>query len=132
ADLLDLWKAVKGCSLVEALDEARSWLGVSRPVPERDIRPDYTRPPKPKCTQPTSSVLDYLREERNLPDAVIEQYKIAANGDEIIFPFLLPDGTLALAKARKAANGAKPVPTAANCEPILFGWQAIPPDARSV
>jgi len=132
ADLIDLWKAVKGCTLVEALDEARAWLGVSRPIAEREPRPSYTRPPKPKCTSPTPTVLDYLRQERNLPDSVIEKYKIAANGDEIIFPFLLPDGTLALAKSRKAVAGAKPVPTAANCEPICMGWHAIPADARMV
>jgi len=132
ADLLDLWQAVKGCTLVEALDEARNWLGMSRPSPERDPRPSYTRPPKPKCTQPTPAVLDYLRQVRNLPDAVLEKYKIAANGDEIIFPFLLPGGELALAKARKAVDGSAPKPTAANCEPILFGWHAIPDDARTV
>jgi hypothetical protein len=57
---------------------------------------------------------------------VLTTYKVAAFGDEIIFPFLLPNGELAMAKARKAEDGASPKPTAANCEPILFGWQAVP------
>jgi twinkle protein len=132
ADLIDLWKAVKGCSLVEALDQARGWLGVSRPTFERDTRPTYKRPQKPQCTAPTPPVLDYLREVRNVPADVIERYRVAADGSRIIFPFLLPDGTLALAKAREAVDGAKPIPTAPECEPILFGWQAMPADSRIV
>jgi twinkle protein len=69
---------------------------------------------------------------RNIPGYVLAQYKVASNDDEIIFPFLLPDGILALAKSRKAEDGAKPKPTAADCEPVLFGWQAIPSDAREI
>ena len=40
------------------------------------------------------------------------------------------DGTLAMAKVREPEDGAKPKPTASNCEPILMGWQAVPEDAR--
>jgi twinkle protein len=131
-DLLDLWCATKGISLPEALDAARAWLGITRPEAYRDTTPSYTRPPKPVCTAPKDRVRDYLTVDRNLPAVVLEQYKIGGRGDDIIFPFLLPDGTLAMAKARAAEDGAKPVPTASNCEPVLFGWQAIPPDAREV
>lgn len=59
-------------------------------------------------------------------------YRIGEDGERIVFPFLLPDGQLAMAKVREASNGAKPRPTAANCEPILFGWQAVPQEAREV
>lgn len=131
-DLLDLWAAVKGCSLSEALDAARSWLGVTRPEPYREPKKSFTRPPKPNCVPVSDKALDYLTEDRNIPAEILRAFKIASNGDEIIFPFLLPDGVLALAKARKAEDGAKPRPTAANCEPILFGWQAVPSDCREV
>ncbi len=131
-DLLDLWVAVKGGTLSDALNAARDWLGVSRPEPYREPKKTYTRPPKPQCTAAQGRVLDYLTENRNIPGHVIADYKVAASGDDIIFPFLLPDGVLALAKARKAEDGAKPRPTAANCEPVLFGWQAIPDSARTV
>ncbi|CAH1653387.1 DNA primase [Hyphomicrobiales bacterium] len=131
-DLIDLWVATRGLPLAEALDDARRWLGVARPEPYRDPKPSYTRPPKPKCTAPANRVLDYLREERNIPAEVIEAYRVGENGDDIIFPFLLPGGELALAKARKAEAGAKPKPTAANCEPVLFGWQAISETAREI
>lgn len=131
-DLLDLWMAARGVSLTEALDQARAFCGMTRPEPAYGERKEYTRPPKPKCTQPTDKVMDYLTEDRNLPRASVEAYRVAADGDNIIFPFLLPNGELALAKARKAENGASPKPTAANCEPILFGWQAVPADAREI
>lgn len=131
-DLLDLWVAVKGGGLPEALDAARSWLGVSRPAPYREPVREYKRPAKPECRTPAGKVFDYLTVNRNIPAHVIAAYKVAAQGEDIIFPFLLPDGVLALAKARKAEDGAKPRPTAADCEPILFGWQAVPSNAREI
>lgn len=131
-DLIDLWMAARKISLTAALDEARDFLGMTRPVPYRDPKPAYTRPPKPHCVAPKAAVLDYLTVERNLPRAVLDAYKIGEDGNRIIFPFLLPDGTLAMAKAREAKDGVKPIPTAANCEPVLFGWQAVPPDAREI
>lgn len=131
-DLLDLYIACKGGSLTDALDWARGYLGVSRPQPYREPQKNYQRPPKPACRPAQGRVLDYLTEVRNIPPEVISAYKVSAAGDDIIFPFLLPDGTLALAKSRRAEDGASPRPTAANCEPVLFGWQAVPSNAREV
>ncbi|PDT82915.1 bifunctional DNA primase/helicase [Sinorhizobium sp. BJ1] len=130
-DLIDLWSKRRGQTIAEAIEDISNWLGVSRPVPTRDPKPSYARPERPKCSQPKAKVREYLA-GRCIPDDVLETYKIGERGDEIIFPFLLPDGVLAMAKSRKAENGAKPVPTAANCEPILFGWQAIDPNARTL
>lgn len=131
-DLIDLWMAAKGLPLPEALDAARNWLGLSRPEPYRQPVRTYTRPSKPACSAIHGQPLDYLREARNIPADVLSKYKVASKDEDIIFPFLLPDGSLALAKARKAEDGAKPKPTAADCEPVLFGWQAIPSHAREV
>lgn len=131
-DLLDLWCEAKGVNLSAALDQSREWLGVSRPQPYREPKKTYKRPAKPQCTTPQARVLDYLREDRSIPADVITNYKIGESGDQIIFPFLLPDGTLAMVKSRKAQDGEKPRPTSAECEPVLFGWQAIPADAREV
>lgn len=132
-DLIDLWMAVKGIDLPAALTEIRSWLGVERPKLYEAKRPDWKRPAKPKCHTPEGRVQDYLRENRNLPPEAIEAYRVGETPDgSIIFPFLLPDGTLALAKRRDAVDGAKPMPTEAGCEAVLFGWQAIPPNDRTV
>lgn len=132
-DLLDLWVAVKGGTLADAIRDAKAWLGISDPEPYREPKKSYQRPKRPEgMVKPKARVLDYLTVERNIPGHVLDAYKIAERGDEIIFPFILPDGVLALAKARKAEAGAAPKPTAANCEPVLFGWQAIPDNAREV
>jgi twinkle protein len=131
-DLIDLWMAVKGLALPQALDDIRAYLGMSNPDPYRDPRPSYTRPPKPKCAAPKARVLDYLQEDRSISRAVIDKYRVGEDGSRIVFPFLLPDGTLAMAKTRDASEGSKPIPTAANCEAILFGWQAIGENERSI
>lgn len=131
-DLLDLWCQVRRADISQALAEARDWLGMPRPTPYREPAKTFVRPPKPACRTPEATVLDYLREDRNLPAEVIAAYRVGEAGDNIVFPFLLPDGELAMAKTRKAFDGARPMPTAANCEPILFGWQAIPANAREV
>lgn len=132
-DLIDLWMACKRVDLSSALTEIRDWLGVEKPKLHRPDRPTWKRPAKPKCHAPEGRALAYLREDRNLPADVLAAYKIGEDEHGgIIFPFLLPDGTLAMAKRRDSADGAKPVPTDSGCEAILFGWQAIPTNARSV
>jgi twinkle protein len=131
-DLIDLWAAVRRVPLADAIQEIRDWLGVERPKPYHEPKKVYTRPPKPKCSAPQGKVRDYLTEIRNIPGHILDAYKIGEQGDMIVFPFLLPNGELALAKVRKAEDGAKPKPTAANCEPVLFGWQGVPVNAREI
>jgi twinkle protein len=131
-DLIDLWVETRQVDLATALQEARDYLGIVRPKASYQPKKEYTRPTKPKCEAPQGKVKDYLCEIRNIPPAILEKYKIGEQGDTIVYPFLLPDGELAMAKLRKAEDGAKPKPSAANCEPVLFGWQAIHPTAREV
>src|SRR5690606_18081290 len=124
--------ATKGGTLAEAIIAAKAYLGINDPQAYREPKKSYQRPPKPECRRPEARVLDYLTVDRNIPAAVLEEYKIGERGNEIVFPFILPGGELAMAKVREAVDGAKPKPTAANCEPVLFGWQAIPDNVRSV
>jgi twinkle protein len=131
-DLIDLWMTVHRQDLPTALPDIRKWLGLEQPRPYTAPRTNWKRPPKPNVRTPSGRGLAYLTEDRNLPADVIGAYKIGEEaGDAIVFPFLLPDGTLALAKRRDSVDGAKPKPTAADCEPVLFGWQAMPPNARA-
>lgn len=131
-DLLDLWMATRGISLIEALQEASDWLGIVRPMANFQPKKDWKRPPKPKCVVPQGKVRDYLCEVRNIPGHILDAYKVGEQGDTMVFPFLLPDGELAMAKLRKAEDKAKPKPSAADCEPVLFGWQAMPENSRQV
>lgn len=131
-DIVDLWAAVRCCTLSEALIEAADWLGIEKPKPVREPKRTYVTPPRPQCQIPKGRVRDYLVEERNIPEEIIAKYKIGEQGDLIFFPFLLPNGDLALVKTRQAVAGGKPKPTAKDCQPVLFGWQAIPDDAREI
>lgn len=131
-DLIDLWMVVRRLSLEGALAEIRDWLKLERPKPHREPKRNYVRPPKPKCTAPQAGALHYLTEVRKIPVEILARYKVGGRGDIIVFPFLLPTGELVLAKERAAEDGARPKPTAANCEPILFGWQAVDVNSREV
>jgi len=131
-DLLDLWCAVKGLTLSQAIEAARDYLGMQRQKAFMEPKKQFLKPPVPKGEKPHAVVLDYLREVRNIPAEVIEKYRVGENGREIIFQFYKPTKELALIKSRTAEDGAKPKPTSANCEPILFGWQAIPENAREI
>jgi twinkle protein len=135
-DLLDLWCAVRGIKLVQALDQAREYVGMKRPTETRDLRvprKTFKLPPKPLCAVPTGKALDYLREDRNISSAAIAAYKIGEQGDKIIFPFMSRDGTkLILAKARVAADGQSPIPTAKECAPTLMGWHLVPEKTREI
>jgi twinkle protein len=132
-DLIDLWQQVKHLSLIEALDDSRKWLGLEQPNFEKRTK-TYRRPDKPKCTAPKSAVLEYLTGERKLSADVIRAYHIGEDGRTIIFPSLLPDGELAFVKrlAIDRTDGKKKTWVAPDCEPVLFGWQAIDPEAREV
>ncbi|WP_404977375.1 toprim domain-containing protein [Bartonella sp. AP258QHHD] len=126
-DLLDLWCEVKGISLSQALEEARAALNLTRPKPFMAPHRSYRRPPVPTGRPPQNLVKTYLHKERHIPLEIIKRYRIGEDGEKIIFPFYKPDGTLALVKERLAQAGAKTKPTASQCEPILFGWQALYP-----
>lgn len=132
-DLIDLWCATRRLDLNSALGEVRAWLGVERPRLHQPVRTQWKRPALPKCKPPERRALAYLRDTRKLPADVLAAYRVGEDDQQrIVFPFHHPDGSLALVKRRDPADGAKPVPTEPNCEPVLFGWQAIPPDARSI
>ncbi|EJF74290.1 toprim domain-containing protein [Bartonella alsatica] len=124
-DILDLWCEVKGCSLSQALEEARAILNITRPKPFMAPQRSYRRPSIPTGGTPQNLVKTYLNKERCIPLEILKRYHIREAGEKIIFPFYKPDGTLALVKERLAKAKAKTKPTAAQCEPILFGWQAI-------
>jgi twinkle protein len=135
-DLLDLWCGVRGLKLVDALDQAREYLGMRRPQEVRDPsvpRKTFKLPPKPKCTLPKAKALDYLCVERNITPEAVAAYKVGEQDDKIVFPFMSRDGSqLILAKARTAGDNQKPIPTAKDCAPTLMGWHLVPDGAREI
>lgn len=135
-DLIDLWMEVKRLKLPEALDEIRGWLGLARPDFDRDRRRrEWRRPERPKCTVPKSAVRSYLLDERKISERSLTAYRVGETGRTIVFPSLVPDGTLTFVKyldIDRSLEGKKNTRVEAECEPILFGWQAIDPNAREI
>lgn len=137
-DLIDLWRSVRGISLPEALDEARAYLGISRPERAPHKPKSYRRPEKPKgVTKPQPGVMEYLA-GRKLTKASIEAYRVgevAAKGKEpgpwIVFPYLRGDELVFCKYLHlEREDGKKKIRAEADCEPILFGMQVIPENQR--
>lgn len=126
-DLLDLWCAVRNVGMAEACAQVRDYLGI-REARVDNPRPSYTRPPREGIKGLSDKHRDWLCGERKLSAESVKAYRIASKGDEVMFPSLV-DGELVAAKYRRLPKGFR---VDANCEPVLFGWQAIPASARSV
>ena len=129
-DLIDLWAACENLSIGEAIKAAKDYLGISDPTFHGEQPRSYTRPDKPKCTAPRNGVLAWLTDDRGLSLAAVDAYKLAEAGDFVVFPSMR-DGQLVRWKRRHKDDKHK-CQTSSDSEPCLFGWQAIPPDARSV
>jgi twinkle protein len=147
-DLLDLWCAVRGCDLKQAMDESASWLGLSidgtKSRPKKTYRsPD--RPKEAKRLESDSAVTAYFR-TRGITETTLAAFKIAelpgsarfprlgGNPATIVFPYLR-DGRLLNCKylaLLRDADGKKHTTQESNAEPCLFGWQTIPAHTRAV
>lgn len=131
-DLLDLWMAVRACSLTEAMREAKQYIGVRDAMPEREKKA-FKRPQKPQCQAAKSGALEWLK-GRGLTAETIAAFKIAEqvrNGKTYaVFPYLR-DGELVNVKYRNIAEK-KDMRQEGGAEPCLFGWHLIDPKARAV
>lgn len=126
-DLIGLWMAVRNLSLRDACREAAEYLGIRDERVEAPRR-SYARPTRDGVSRLSAEHLRWLTDERKLPRESIDAYHLASRGDRLMFPYLA-EGELIFAKYRKLP---KQFSTDADCEPILFGWQAIAPRARAV
>lgn len=137
-DLLDLWAKAKNLSLREALKEAREYLGFSNIVLQT---PPKVKPwAKPQETmvavQSQSPVYLYLTETRKLSPEAVAAYKLCQGehyGPAVVFPYY-HDGHLVHTKhlSLSRPDGKKQIKTSKDTLPCLFGWQAIPANAREI
>ncbi len=134
-DLLDLWAATRNCDIGTAIREAKAWLGVRDVALATTEAKTYRKPKRPEgTTKPLPQTLQWLAEVRKISEQAVAAYRVAQVnhgqlGQCLVFPFLR-DGELVAMKYRKVPG--KEFTQEAGCEPALFGWQAIPPNARSV
>lgn len=126
-DLIGLWMTVRSLSLVDACSEALAYLGI-RDEPKRAPERTWKKPVREGVVALSDEHRSWLRDVRKLPDASVDVYKLRTRGDRLMFPYLLGND-LIFAKYRRLP---KTFSADADCEPILFGWQAIHPTARAV
>lgn len=130
-DLIDLWQKVRGQTLPAALKDIKSYLGVHDSEPCYSPAKSYKKPHVPQALPIRGAAYDYLVGERGIYPETLTAYGITSNADTIYFPFIV-EGETKLVKSRRAAAGEKPRPTSAECEPILFGWQAVGDNDREI
>lgn len=134
-DLLDLWRLKRNASLLEAMKEVEGWLGIAIPSfaaykPKNHAKP---RAAKIGSLSLQSPAMNYLMAERKLTSETLAIFRVGEMGKEIIFPYYR-DNELINVKylSLDRPNGKKKIRAEANCEPCLFGWHAISPNAREV
>ncbi|MBF0339688.1 MAG: AAA family ATPase [Magnetococcales bacterium] len=147
-DLIDLWRLARRLTMAETIREIKAWLGVTDPAFESNRRKSYRKPSLPRTApQGANRVWDYLMGVRRLSREALMAYRVmtvdrigpweegkqAWFGDWIGFPSYHEDD-LKLVKYLnlERKDGKKIILPEPGCEPILFGWQAIPDDAREV
>lgn len=134
-DLLDLWRLSRSLSLANALKEAKQWLGIRDYEFTPSHKKAWAKPILPASAElkPESPIENYLRQKRKLTLLTLNTFKISATANEIIFPYYLGK-ELIFAKYQELerVEGKKIIRASKDCEPCLFGWQALDPHTRSV
>lgn len=133
-DLLDLWMAVRGNTLPEAMRDAAQYLGIRDSMPaNQPPKKTFRRPEKPRCQTPKSRVKEWLA-GRGLNAETIAAFKVGEQRREgkeyAVFPYMR-DGELVNVKYRNV-DEKKDMLQEGGAEPCLYGWHLIPPNARQI
>lgn len=135
-DLLDLWMEVRGCTLVQAMDDAKKRLGIRDTMPERPQK-TYALPEKPRgklATATEGRALQWLT-ARGLTPKTIGAFKVVeqVRGESVfaVFPYFSEEGEYLNGKSRNIDNK-KDMRQEAGAMPCLFGWHLIDPKERTV
>jgi len=131
-DMIDLVKACRNCSLRDALQWCRQYLGI------RDER--YEVEPKRKAAKPiaapattanTPEVIKWF-ENRGISSATLDKYRVVSRGNTVAFPCWVGNEVFHIKYRDTAKPKNQAFFTSKDSTPVLFGWQAIDEDAREV
>lgn len=124
-DLLDLWRAVRGVAMPVAIAQAMDYLGIERKAPPRTFSV-----PKVGEPRPVGSEVERWFESRGILRSTVELFRVSEPKPGVVmFPYYLPDGTLAHLKFRKLP---KQFHSSADTRPTLFGWHTLVEGSRRV
>ncbi|WP_210496317.1 toprim domain-containing protein [Pantoea ananatis] len=134
-DLLDLWVLVRNCALHEAMREAKEFLGLKDDDHHfTEKKQSFARPTK-KGVKKADSCYAYLasrcidRETADrfkISDAVVWYHDESREVPAIAYPYIRSGELLQVKRiSTERPNGKKIIMAESNCEPCLFGWQAL-------
>lgn len=134
-DLIDLWRITRGLTMAETIKEVKDYLGV-KDVEFTPKKRTYSRPQKPPATKPKTAVMEYLA-GRKLTEKSVTAYQIGEMSDKggpwIVFPSKRNGELISIKYLHvERQDGKKKTWVEKDCEPCLFGWQAIPEEHRHV
>lgn len=144
-DLLDLWVAVRDCGLHQAMTEAKEFLGIKDDDHHFSAKQQkkFSRPDRKKVARyltKTEKHIEYLA-TRGISAETAKLYEVASakvwNGERELEALAFPykrDGELLQVKriSTERPDGKKVIMAEGDCEPCLYGWQAIPKNMRIV
>ncbi|CDL83186.1 toprim domain-containing protein [Xenorhabdus szentirmaii] len=146
-DLLDLWVQVRDCSLHQAMAEAKQFLGIADDDHHfvAKQKKNFVRPDRNRLTKHVfkPNVCYAYLESRGITRQTAEAFEIgdacvwfhAENRElpAIAFPYKRNGELLQVKRiSTERPNGKKVIMAESQCEPCLFGWQAIPNHVRLV
>jgi len=134
-DILDLWQKTRGINFRDAFLEACRWLGITQiDRPKKKEKPQNVDKSAASKFIQSDTVLSYLVDERRIPLAIVNRYKVCRhrrnspfNTDFIAFPFIDSDGDLVMLKStgiKKKPDGGKDI---WSTKPYytLWGWWTV-------
>ncbi|KLF53522.1 DNA replication protein [Klebsiella aerogenes] len=144
-DMLDLWMACRGINLHQAMQEAKAFIGIRDDDHHFDAKREkkFSRPDRKKvakyCNR-SEHHIEYLK-SRGITPETARLFEVVSgkvwNGEReleaLVFPYKR-DGELLQVKriSTERPNGKKVIMAEGDCEPCLFGWQALDSKVRSV
>jgi twinkle protein len=128
-DLLDLWMLTRNVSLKEAIQQAKEYLGIRDPE-FAGPKKNYEKPSKPDGFMSAAND-PYLRNERKLTEETIRAFRVGVRDSVHAFLYF-HDGDLIHTKYIARSGEKKKCWSSKNTKPILFGWQTIAENARTI
>ena len=138
-DIINLWCITRNISFSGAISEMRQKIGINITpnLSMSNVQKNYVKPQLPKISTDVSNehAIQYLVDKRKLTLETINKYRIITDSNQILFPYYRNNQLIMIKYLNiiRDTYGKKDMRVSANCEPCLFGWQAIPVgDIRSV